>query len=65
MKTKVYYCRCTKNGRGYWELWSAQDECNYMYSTEVAPTLQDAMVAYAVDHMKALCHFEFQGVVYA
>ena len=65
MKTKVYYCCCTKNGRGYWELWSNQDECNYMYSTKVAPTLQDAMVAYAVDHMKALYHFEFQEVVYA
>ena len=64
MKTKVYYCY-TKDGRGYWKLWSNQDECNYMYSTKVAPTLQDAMVAYAEDHMKTLDHFEFQEVVYA
>ena len=36
MKTKVYYCY-TKDGRGYWKLWSNQDECNYLYSTKVAP----------------------------
>lgn len=64
MKTKVYYCY-TKDGGGYWKLWSNQDECNYVYSAKVAPTLQDAMVAYAEDHMKALNHFEFQEVVYA
>ena len=59
MKIKVYY---KKDSRGYWRLWSGQDECNYVYSDGYAPTLQDAMISYAKDHMMPLNNFEFQCV---
>lgn len=59
MKTKVYYMQ---SSRGYWRFWSSQDECSYVYSPKVAPTLKDAMIAYARDHMRPLEHFDFQEV---